>query len=123
MIEKNDAREQTPKWVSLVYASVSKGYPTYNHQPCFNSTPSTPPLYPNVFPSLSSVDTHIAKTMPSQQVFNTKDGALYTASNGAPVAEPYAAEKLTTIGPLLLQGESPNSLRLVLLLIRLNSPT
>ncbi|TDL22479.1 catalase [Rickenella mellea] len=41
--------------------------------------------------------------MPSQQVFNTKDGAVYTTSNGAPVAEPYAAEKVGPNGPLLLQ--------------------
>ena len=42
--------------------------------------------------------------MPSRQVFENKDGALYTTSNGAPVAEPYAVEKLGPIGPLLLQG-------------------
>ena len=44
--------------------------------------------------------------MPSQQVFSTKDGAVYTASNGAPVAEPYGAERLGATGPLLLQGSS-----------------
>lgn len=42
--------------------------------------------------------------MPSQQVHNTKDGAVYTTSNGAPVGEPYAAEKIGFNGPLLLQG-------------------
>jgi catalase len=42
--------------------------------------------------------------MPSQQVFNNKDGAVYTTSNGAIVAEPYAAERIGQIGPLLLQG-------------------
>ncbi|KAF8581177.1 catalase [Ramaria rubella] len=41
--------------------------------------------------------------MPSQQVFNSKDGALYTTSNGAPVTEPYAAGRLGRTGPLLLQ--------------------
>ncbi|KDQ52902.1 hypothetical protein JAAARDRAFT_138017 [Jaapia argillacea MUCL 33604] len=41
--------------------------------------------------------------MPSQKVFNTKDDALYTASNGAPVKEPYAAERVGFNGPLLLQ--------------------
>ena len=42
--------------------------------------------------------------MPSQQVFDTKDGAVYTASNGAPVKVPYAAQKIGQSGPLLLQG-------------------
>ena len=46
--------------------------------------------------------------MPSQQVFNNKDGALYTTSSGAPVAEPYAAEKVGLLGPLLLQGAFHN---------------
>ncbi|KAG6335420.1 hypothetical protein ID866_3667 [Astraeus odoratus] len=41
--------------------------------------------------------------MPSQQVFNAKDGAVYTTSNGAPVAEPYAAQRIGNFGPLLLQ--------------------
>ncbi|KAI0036404.1 catalase [Vararia minispora EC-137] len=41
--------------------------------------------------------------MPSQQVFNGKDGAVYTTSNGAPVKEPYAAQKIGFNGPLLLQ--------------------
>ncbi|KZT19348.1 catalase [Neolentinus lepideus HHB14362 ss-1] len=41
--------------------------------------------------------------MPSKQVFETKDEALYTTSNGAPVKEPYAAEKIGFNGPLLLQ--------------------
>jgi catalase len=41
--------------------------------------------------------------MPSAQVFNSKDGAIYTTSNGAPVAEPYAAHRIGTVGPLLLQ--------------------
>jgi catalase len=41
--------------------------------------------------------------MPSQQVFNNKDGAAYTTSNGATVSEPYAAQKVGPIGPLLLQ--------------------
>ena len=42
--------------------------------------------------------------MPSAQVFSQKDGAVYTTSNGAPVAEPYAAERVGSIGPLLIQG-------------------
>lgn len=41
--------------------------------------------------------------MPSQQVFRTKDDAVYTTSNGAPVAVPYAAQRIATLGPLLLQ--------------------
>ncbi|PAV17619.1 catalase [Pyrrhoderma noxium] len=41
--------------------------------------------------------------MPSAQVFSQKDGAVYTTSNGAPVAEPYAAERVGSIGPLLIQ--------------------
>ncbi|KIM76875.1 hypothetical protein PILCRDRAFT_825870 [Piloderma croceum F 1598] len=41
--------------------------------------------------------------MPSQQVFNSKDGATYTTSNGAPVSEPYAAQRVGQLGPLLLQ--------------------
>jgi catalase len=42
--------------------------------------------------------------MPSQQVFAAKDGATYTTSNGAPVSEPYAAQRVGPLGPLLLQG-------------------
>ncbi|RDB26839.1 Catalase [Hypsizygus marmoreus] len=41
--------------------------------------------------------------MPSQQVFKSKDGAAYTTSNGAPVNEPYAAQRAGAFGPLLLQ--------------------
>ncbi|KAI0051611.1 catalase [Auriscalpium vulgare] len=41
--------------------------------------------------------------MPSQQVFDSKDGAVYTTSNGAPVARPYASQKIGVTGPLLLQ--------------------
>ncbi|KAF9219293.1 catalase [Gyrodon lividus] len=41
--------------------------------------------------------------MPSTQVLNTKDGAVYTTSTGAPIGEPYAAQRLGTMGPLLLQ--------------------
>lgn len=41
--------------------------------------------------------------MPSKQVTNN-DNAVYTTSNGAPVARPYAAEKISLHGPLLLQG-------------------
>ncbi|KAG2004644.1 heat-induced catalase [Coprinopsis cinerea AmutBmut pab1-1] len=41
--------------------------------------------------------------MPSAQVWNTKDGAVYTTSNGAPVNEPYAAQRAGINGPLLLQ--------------------
>ncbi|EGN94351.1 hypothetical protein SERLA73DRAFT_125862 [Serpula lacrymans var. lacrymans S7.3] len=41
--------------------------------------------------------------MPSKQVLAAKDGAVYTTSNGAPVAEPYAAQRVGPHGPLLLQ--------------------
>ncbi|GJJ14151.1 hypothetical protein Clacol_008411 [Clathrus columnatus] len=41
--------------------------------------------------------------MPATHVFETQDGATYTTSNGAPVAEPYAAGKIGNSGPLLLQ--------------------
>lgn len=44
--------------------------------------------------------------MPSSQVTNN-DNAVYTTSNGAPVARPYAAERVGTDGPLLLQGSLP----------------
>jgi len=44
--------------------------------------------------------------MPSQQVLTTPDNAVYTTSNGAPVARPYAAQKIGFNGPLLLQGVS-----------------
>ncbi|KAJ3996257.1 catalase [Lentinula boryana] len=41
--------------------------------------------------------------MPSKQVFESKDGATYTTSSGAPVSEPYASQRLGLNGPLLLQ--------------------
>nr|AAY87889.1 catalase [Taiwanofungus camphoratus] len=41
--------------------------------------------------------------MPSKQVFNSQDGATYTTSTGAPVAKPYAAQRIGAVGPLLLQ--------------------
>ncbi|KAK4702110.1 catalase, partial [Phenoliferia sp. Uapishka_3] len=41
--------------------------------------------------------------MPTQSVFDTVDGATYTTSQGAPVTEPYAAERVGPNGPLLLQ--------------------
>ncbi|KAI5475895.1 hypothetical protein MNV49_000728 [Pseudohyphozyma bogoriensis] len=41
--------------------------------------------------------------MPAQQVFDKPDGAVYTTSQGAPVQEPYAAERIGLNGPLLLQ--------------------
>jgi catalase len=44
--------------------------------------------------------------MPSQQVFDSKDGAVYTTSNGAPIKEPYGAQKIGFNGPLVLQGMS-----------------
>jgi hypothetical protein len=53
----------------------------------------------------SSLST-IIFAMPSKQVFESKDGAVYTTSNGAPVSEPYAAQRAGTFGPLLLQGMS-----------------
>ncbi|GAA5823474.1 hypothetical protein JCM11251_000645 [Rhodosporidiobolus azoricus] len=41
--------------------------------------------------------------MPSQQVFQQRDGATYTTSQGRPVEEPYAAERAGRNGGLLLQ--------------------
>ncbi|KAK7691607.1 hypothetical protein QCA50_005006 [Cerrena zonata] len=41
--------------------------------------------------------------MPSKNALATKDGATYTTSTGAPVAEPYAVQKVGVVGPLLLQ--------------------
>ncbi|ESK88292.1 catalase isozyme p [Moniliophthora roreri MCA 2997] len=41
--------------------------------------------------------------MPSKQVWENKDGAVYTTSNGAPVSEPYAFQRVGPLGPLLLQ--------------------
>ncbi|KAI0071680.1 catalase [Panus rudis PR-1116 ss-1] len=41
--------------------------------------------------------------MPSQSALKNPDGALYTTSTGAPVAEPYAVQKIGLTGPLLLQ--------------------
>lgn len=41
--------------------------------------------------------------MPSQQILTSKDEAVYTTSNGAPVAKPYGAQKIGRNGPLLLQ--------------------
>lgn len=78
------------------------------------SNGSSPKLYkpvrdtpdqPTFFPTLSD-----HSKMPSQQVFNNKDGAAYTTSNGAAVTEPYAAQKVGPIGPLLLQGASDRTL-------------
>ena len=43
--------------------------------------------------------------MSSQQVSNADNGAVYTTSTGAPVAEPYAAQRVGSLGPLLLQGK------------------
>ncbi|KIP11279.1 hypothetical protein PHLGIDRAFT_83711 [Phlebiopsis gigantea 11061_1 CR5-6] len=41
--------------------------------------------------------------MPSQRALEAQDNALFTTSNGAPVAEPYAAQRVAANGPLLLQ--------------------
>lgn len=41
--------------------------------------------------------------MPSGQVFDQADQAVYTTSQGKPYPEPYAAERATNNGPLLLQ--------------------
>ncbi|KAF9447611.1 heat-induced catalase [Macrolepiota fuliginosa MF-IS2] len=41
--------------------------------------------------------------MPSNAVYNNKDGAVYTTSNGAPANEPYSAQRAGLFGPLLLQ--------------------
>ena len=47
--------------------------------------------------------------MPSQAVFKSQDNNLYTTSTGAPVARPYAAQRIGKVGPLLLQGASMRS--------------
>ena len=44
--------------------------------------------------------------MPSKKVSSTTDSGVYTTSNGAPVSEPYAAQRAGIQGPLLLQGTS-----------------
>lgn len=59
--------------------------------------------------------------MPSQQVFSAKDGATYTASNGAPVSEPYAAQRVGQVGPLLLQG-SYNKFSVLSLILIFRTP-
>ncbi|KAH8103289.1 catalase [Cristinia sonorae] len=41
--------------------------------------------------------------MPSQEALSAQVGAVYTTSTGAPVAEPYAAQRVGLTGPLLLQ--------------------
>ncbi|EUC67774.1 catalase [Rhizoctonia solani AG-3 Rhs1AP] len=41
--------------------------------------------------------------MPTQQVIDNKDGAVYTTSSGAPYSEPYEAQRIGHHGPLLLQ--------------------
>lgn len=41
--------------------------------------------------------------MPSEAVFKSKDNGVYTTSNGAAVAEPYAFQRAGPTGPLLLQ--------------------
>ncbi|TFK92470.1 catalase [Polyporus arcularius HHB13444] len=41
--------------------------------------------------------------MPSQAVFGSKEQAVYTTSTGAPVSQPYAAQRIGKYGPLLLQ--------------------
>ena len=42
--------------------------------------------------------------MPSLQASQTQDNAIYTTSNGAPVKEPHASQRVGSNGPLLLQG-------------------
>ncbi|KAJ8082536.1 hypothetical protein AAF712_008475 [Marasmius tenuissimus] len=41
--------------------------------------------------------------MPAKQVWENKDDAVYSTSNGAPANEPYAAQRAGLLGPLLLQ--------------------
>lgn len=41
--------------------------------------------------------------MPSAEVFNQRDGAIHTDSQGHPVGKPYAAQRAGQNGPLLLQ--------------------
>ena len=50
------------------------------------------------------ISTTTSLKMPSEHVFNNKDGATYTTSNGAPIEVPYAQQRAGQIGPLLLQG-------------------
>lgn len=45
--------------------------------------------------------------MPSKQVIASQDNAVYTTSAGAPVAEPYAVQRVGLQGGLLLQGMYP----------------
>lgn len=42
--------------------------------------------------------------MPTKEALEAQDHAVFTTSNGAPVAEPYAAQRIGLNGPLLLQG-------------------
>jgi catalase len=45
--------------------------------------------------------------MPSEQVINSKDGAIYTTSNGNPIfGHPYASQRIGPNGPLVLQDFS-----------------
>lgn len=41
--------------------------------------------------------------MPSKRALEAQDNAVFTTSNGAPLAEPYAAQRIGLNGPLLLQ--------------------
>ncbi len=42
--------------------------------------------------------------MPSKQAIAAQDNATYTTSSGAPVAEPYAIQRIGLNGPVLIQG-------------------
>ncbi|EKM53322.1 uncharacterized protein PHACADRAFT_259598 [Phanerochaete carnosa HHB-10118-sp] len=44
--------------------------------------------------------------MPTKRALEAQDKAVYTTSSGAPVAEPYAAQRVGNNGPLLLQDFS-----------------
>ena len=50
--------------------------------------------------------------MPSKQALQAQDHATYTTSNGAPVSEPYAIQRIGLNGPALLQGMSFSSILL-----------
>ena len=61
--------------------------------------------------------------MPSKRALEAQDNAVFTTSNGAPVAEPYAAQRIGFHGPLLLQGEYCLSLIIAVALTRFQTST
>jgi hypothetical protein len=69
------------------------------HPSLYNATPQ----FLLRFSTHTKLSSYYHPLMPSKQVTDN-DNAVYTTSNGAPVARPYAAEKIGIHGPLLLQG-------------------